>query len=104
MVKIILCTRTSIIHAGAVCLGNPNSGERVILRNVPRHVIQTAENSSSTPKKLAVSLLQALFSEDVIRHGNCSQPRGEGILLLDEEKVRGIRGNCVHFTILEIGL
>ena len=92
----------SIIHAGEVCLGNPNSSERVIVRNVPRHVIRTAENSSSTPEKLAVSLLQALFSEDELRHGNCSQPRREGILLLDQEKVRGIRGNCVHFAILEI--
>ena len=55
-------------------MGNPNSGERVIVTNVPCHVIRAAENSSSTPEKLAVSLLLAVFSEEEIRCGNCSQP------------------------------
>ena len=74
----------------------------ICVRNGPHHVIRTAENSSSTPEKLAVSLLQALFSEEELRHGDCSQPLREGILLLDQEMVRRIRGNCVHFAILEI--
>lgn len=52
-----------------------------------------AENISDTPAKLAVNLLSALFTHDEIAGGNCTKATREDILLLDQEKIKGIRGN-----------
>ena len=59
--------------ADEVWFGNPkNASECVHIPGIQR---SSAKNSSSTPEKLAVNLLQILFTYDEIVQGNCSQPR-----------------------------
>ena len=57
-----------------------------------------AENTASTPEKLAVSLLTSLFTHDEIAQGNCTTPIRTDIVLLDQLKVQAIRGNSEKGT------
>lgn len=41
---------------------------------------------------MVVSLLTRLFSEKELSSGNCTKPRKERIVLLDQSKVLAIRG------------
>lgn len=83
--------------AGAI-LGNP-SGAFVFIEGAQPNAIIQAENTTSTPGKLAVSLLTALFDHGEISRGNCTTPVREDIALLDQRKIKAIRGNS-HDVLL----
>ena len=52
-----------------------------------------AENVSTSPNKLAVNLLTALFSHEELSTGNCTKAMRSDIVLLDQEKIQAIRGS-----------
>lgn len=64
-------------------------------------VLRGAENSSCTAEKLAVNLLLSLFSEQELATGNCTKPRKDGILLLDQVKISAIRGKEQNLVLLD---
>ncbi len=72
----------------------------------PNQLIACAQKGVSA-EKLAATLLEALFTDQELVTGNCSQPRRESIQLLDAHRVQGIRGangrlNLVLFSIFPI--
>lgn len=45
------------------------------------------EDASTTPPKLAVNLLVALFTHDELAHGNCTKANRADVKLLDQIKI-----------------
>ncbi|XP_064403510.1 uncharacterized protein LOC135348995 isoform X2 [Halichondria panicea] len=72
-------------------LGERGTGQSTFIESLYQEDIARAENDGTTPAKLAVNLLCALFSQEDISTGNCTQPRKPGIMLLDQKKMCGIR-------------
>ena len=56
-----------------------------------------AENEGTSPDKLATKRLMCMFTKE---DGNCTPPRKEGIKLLDQKRILGIR--CMFTYILII--
>lgn len=60
--------------------------------------VMEAENAATSPAKLAVNLLTALFTHEELSMGNCTKANREDIKLLDQAKIQAIRGeppyNC----------
>ena len=84
-------------------LSDPTSKTtRLFVQGLTKGDIAHAENSRS-PEKLAVQLLSAVFSDVELATGNCTQPRKKGIVLLDPEKVKAIRGEMSLLTFLHFG-
>jgi len=78
-----------------VWLGDPRShlseGRKIWIEGVKQERINAAESVSYNADKLALNLLSALFSTTDLATGNCTQPKREGIHLLDQKKILGIR-------------
>ena len=91
-----LSFNSSIFHIIGVILGNPASPTRVRLTDIQSAAVMHAENISANAKKLAVNLLSVLFSHEELAVGNCTKPVREDIMLLDPEKIRGIRGTTFY--------
>lgn len=91
-----------ILYCAGVLLGNPQSvipSEKVLIESIDPQAIIHAENISTTPGKLAVNLLQALFTHEEISTGNCTKPVRPDIIMLDPKKIQGIRGKTfIIFT------
>ena len=94
---IILCSmcKLYVLSLGVATLGT-RSGV-----TLSADVLRGAENSSSTAEKLAVNLLLSLFSEQELATGNCTKPRKDGILLLDQVKISAIRGKEQNLILLD---
>ena len=76
------------------CLGVwlGNAREKIFIKDIDAQGIMHAENISNSPQKLAVNLLSAMFSHTELAGGNCTKAIRDDILLLDQKKIRGIRG------------
>lgn len=66
-----------------------------MIEGISPTVVQYAESVSSTPARLAVNLLTALFSQEELATGNCTKPNRDDIKLLDQTKIQAIRGNFI---------
>lgn len=81
-----------------VLFGDPSCaapGGNIFIENVSPKAVMHAENVSTTPSKLAVHLLQALFTHEELSHGNCTKPMREDIVILDQKKIQAIRGKLM---------
>ena len=88
-----------------IWLGDPRShlseGKKVWIVGVDAEKISAAESVSFNADKLAINLLTALVSLSELATGNCTQPKRNGIHLLDQKKIHGIRRKfvpvkCIH--------
>lgn len=75
-------------------------GKSVWIDGININQITHAENVSPTPQKLAVSLLLALFPHEELASGNCTTPKRADINLLDQSKIKGIRGTYYQHKIV----
>lgn len=74
-------------------MGDPrDTARRVDVPGTTQEKISAAENASASPEALAVQLLVALFSEEELSKGNCTKPRKSGVILLDQVRLKAIRG------------
>ena len=62
--------------------------------------IMEAENEGTSPDKLGTKLLMCMFTKEEVTNGNCTPPRKEGIQLLDQKRILGIK--CMFTYILII--
>lgn len=86
---------TVLVDTG-VFLGNPRDPEKRVQVNLSTDQLKRAEIKGVSPEKLAVALLEVLFTFEELSTGNCTQPRKEGIRLLDATKLNGIRGALIE--------
>ena len=71
-------------------LGDPRSkvvGGNVFVPSISRDAVLHAEAvSGSCPRKLALNLLQVLFTHSELATDNCTKEAREDIVLLDQQK------------------
>ena len=67
-----------------------------MVKDISKEAINRAEINGTTPEKLAVNLLRAMFSPQELARGNVTKPRKDGINQLDPTKIRAIRGIYVY--------
>lgn len=97
MTKLLTC-----ILADGIWLGNPrDEGERVAVDITPEE-LSRAENMGTTPEKLGIQLLFVLFTKEQLSKGNPTKPRKPGIQLLDQTKIKAIRGKSTCIIVLLI--
>ena len=91
-----------VIHArnfsvsGAI-FGDPNGIEgvqRVCIPTYSQKQVLEVQRKYDTPEKLAVGLLQLLFSAEELAQGNCTKPIRDDIVQLDSDKLWAIK--CKH--------
>ena len=58
---------------------------------VTRSQLLDAERSTNTPEKLSLALLQLMFTNTELAHGNCTKPVRDDIKQLDIERLWAIR-------------
>lgn len=80
------------ITVNDIIFGDPRSSHSVSLECISPEMLLAAENSSHTPESLATQLLLALFTEQELSHGNCTKPHRSEINLLDQTKIKAIKG------------
>ena len=72
--------------------------------NISPNAILEAENSATTPQKLAVNLLTTMFTHDQLATGNCTKPSRDDIVLLDQLKIQAIRGEVHTICIKQVNI
>ena len=73
-------------------LGDPKDEDARVAVDITAEELSKAENLGTTPKKLALQLLFAIFSREELSKGNLTIPRKSGVVLLNQTKVKAIRG------------
>ena len=63
----------------------------MVLKHVTKEQLLDVDRRAATAEKLAVGLLQLLFSQDELRSGNCSKPTRPDIMQLDSERLWAIK-------------
>ena len=74
--------------------GNPNrklQDQSVIIRNVSHDQLLEVERRCSMPEKLALGLLQLLFTPEELKSGNCTKSIRSDIEQLDTKRLRAIK-------------
>lgn len=71
------------------------------MKEVSRESVDRAEINGTTPEKLVVNLLAAIFSAQELARGNVTKPRKDGITQLDATKIRAIQV-CFHVIIIKV--
>lgn len=71
-------------------LGN-EIGDCMFVADIDPLVISTTEALCGTPDTLALKLVSVLFRPEELASGNCTAPKKEGIMLLDQKKIFAIR-------------
>ena len=69
-----------------------SSEDSIVLQGISDIAVRNAELTGLTPGKLAVNLLVALFTPEELAKGNCTKATRDDIVLLNQEKIQGIRG------------
>ena len=77
---------------GVMWLGGPKDKDARVTVDITAKELSKAENLETTPKKLALQLLFALLSREELSKGNLTIPRKSGVVLLNQTKVKAIRG------------
>ena len=62
-----------------------------------RKTLSRDESLGTMPKKLAVQLLFVLFFKEELSRGNITTPRKQGVQLLSQVKIKGIRSKLIFF-------
>ena len=93
----MLCLCCSIVGPlaceGGAVLGDPvgSSHQKVILPQFTQAQILDIERKNDAPEKLAIGLLQLLFTTEELSRGNCTKPVRGDIQQLDSERLWAIR-------------
>ena len=66
-VLLLVCS----VNMQVVCIWVTLAESRRVMRGVTQEQVLAAENDGTTPEKLAVNLLLALFTESELSTGNC---------------------------------
>ena len=80
----------SLSASTGVLLGSPDSP--ILIQNLKRESVLHAEVTANSPQKLALNLLEVLFTHEELSTGNCTKPMRADIKILDSTKLQGIRG------------
>ena len=84
----------SLSLSDGTVFGNPNrklQEQSVLIRNVSHEQLLDVEWRCSTPEKLALGLLQLLFTPEELKSGNCTKPIHSDIEQLDTERLWAIK-------------
>ena len=79
------------VLAGHLWLGNPKDPKERAAVKLLAESLSKVENIGTTPQKLAIKLLHALFTRKELSKGKVTIPRKAGVLFLDQIKIGAIR-------------